>query len=59
MPESIEGDDPNYQPSVRFWDSLIPKSKGLGGRVSPQKHKAEHKIRDATALRPIAVIVYM
>jgi len=59
MPESIEGDDWNYQPSVRFWDSLIPKSKGPGGRMAPQNHKAERKIRDATALRLITVIVYM
>jgi hypothetical protein len=36
MPESIDGDDWNYQPSVRFWDGLIPKSKGPGGRMAPQ-----------------------
>jgi hypothetical protein len=43
MPESIEGDDRNYQPNVRFWESLIPKSKGSGGRMAPQKHEEEHR----------------
>ena len=59
MPESIEGDDWNHQPSVRFWDGLIPKSKGPGGRMAPQMREEERKIRDASALRLITVIVYM
>jgi len=52
MSDFIGGDDWNYQPSVRFWDSLIPKSKGLGWRMSPQNTKRSAKFE---APRPCAL----
>jgi len=40
MPESIGRDNRNYQRSVRFWESLIPKSKEFQPRMNTNFHES-------------------
>jgi len=43
MPESIGRNNQNHQRSVRFWESLIPISKGQGGLRNRRKKRKKWK----------------